>query len=183
MSYRENLGRVVGKEGKVYIPQIEERGNRRYITWVLADENGEQPTDIDITPQAYIPTVDNEGNISFALSTTLPASIPNVNIKGPQGEPGEVDTVLVDSLPAKADAVEGVIYIHSGIATVYDAQSDEFYDLDDLLKFDNYFTKNEMNDNFYTKTQINSMLGNIAQAQEAIIYTLDKGSINIQNGD
>ena len=80
-------------------------------------------------------------------------------------------------------ASESNIYIHDGIATVYDAQTNEFYDLDNLVKFDNYYTKTESNERFYTKTEVNNMFGNITQAQEAIIYTLDKGSVNIPNGD
>lgn len=183
MSYRKNLGRVKGEKGKVYIPQTVERNSRKYITWTLTEEENEQPEDIDITPKAYLPTVDNNGNISFVLTTTLPASIPNVNIKGPKGDTGEVETVLVDSLPPKNQAHEGLIYIHNGIATVFDAQTYEYYDLDNLVKFDNYYTKTETNERFYTKTDVNNLLGNIAQCQEAIIYTLDKGSVNIPNGD
>lgn len=183
MSYRKNLGKVIGKEGKVYIPQIVERDNKKYITWVLTDEQGAQPNDIDITPKAYLPSIDNNGNLSFVLTSTLPASIPGKNIRGPKGYPGEVDTTLVESLPPKSSASEGIIYIHDGIATVYDAQTNEFYDLDNLVKFDNYYTKIESNERFYTKTEVNNMFGNITQAQEAIIYTLDKGSVNIPNGD
>lgn len=172
MSYRKNLGKVIGKEGKVYIPEITERSGRRFITWQLADKAGAQPSDIDITPQAYLPSIDNNGNISFVLTTALPSSIPSKNIKGPKGDPGEVDTTLVAELPAKTEAVEGVIYIHNGIATVFDEQTNSFYDLDNLVKFDNYFTKDETDERFYTKSEIDAMLGNITQAQQAIVHTL-----------
>ena len=182
MSYREQLGCVRGEKGKVYIPSIVTRNNKTYITWSLHDESASAPADIDITPQIYLLSVDDNGNISFTLTESTPASIANKNIKGPKGDPGEVDTAIVNTLPDKTDAVEGVIYIHDGIATVYDKQTNDFYDLDDILKFDNYYTKTESKEEFYTKTQIDNMLGNIVQCQQAIIYTLDKNSINISSG-
>lgn len=185
MSYRENLGKVIGKEGKVYIPKTIERDGKKYITWELKDKEGAQPDDIDITPKAYRPSISSGGEISFILTTDLPDALSsNINIKGPKGDAGEVNTTVVDSLPSKASAKEGIIYIHDGgIATVFDEDRDEFYDLDNLVKFDDYYTKDEVQDEFYTKSQVDAMLGSIIQAQEAIIYTLDKDSVNISSGD
>lgn len=194
MSYTESLGRVKGDKGKVYVPKMKVVNNRKYITWELKEESeNEHPADIDITPQVYLPSVNTNGEISFFLTyaDTADLSIGAVNIKGEKGDPGAVETVVVDVLPkleeARAYAIahngDGPIYIHDGIATVYDYEKNEFYDLDNLLKFDDYYTKDESGRNFYTKTEIDNMLGNIVSCQEAIIYTLDTGSVNIPHGD
>lgn len=185
MSYRENLGRVKGDKGKVYIPSIVTRNNKKYITWTLQEENNSVPQDIDITPKVYLPSVDSNGNISFVLTESTLNSIGAVNIKGPQGPAGAVDTNVVTNLPAKSDAQEGIIYIHDdGIATVFDVDTNDFYDLDNLVKFNDYCTKEQIKDYVYNRTDIDNMLGNIMQCQEALIHLLDKNSIiNIPSDD
>lgn len=183
MAYRESLGRVKGDTGQIYIPSIKEENNNRYIEWTLADEPPADVNRIDITPKVYLPSIDENGNISFILTNVMPASINSVNIKGDKGDPGEVNTTVVSTLPAKADAQEGIVYIHDGDAFVFDKEENEFYLLDNLANFDNYYTKDESDETFYSKTQIDNMFGNIAACQEAIIYTLDKNSVNIPSGD
>ena len=109
------------------------------------------------------------------------------NIKGPQGAPGAVNTVWVnpdiDYQNMSQYKKEGQIYIQNGIASVYDVETNKFYDLDDLTKFNDYYTKTETHTYFYDKTAVDNKLGNIEQCQEAILYTLDKGSVNIPSGD
>ena len=185
MSYRENLGRVKGDKGKVYIPDIVTRDNKKYITWTLQEESNSVPQDMDITPKVYLPSVDSNGNISFVLTESTLDSIGAVNIKGPQGPAGAVDTNVVTNLPAKSNAQEGIIYIHDdGIATVFDTDTNDFYDLDNLVKFQNYWTKTEIQDKYYSKTDVDNLLGNIMQCQESLIYLLDKDSIiNIPSDD
>lgn len=185
MSYEKNLGRVKGDTGKVYAPQAVTRNNKRYITWTLQDE-GAPPEDINITPQVYMPSIDDNGNISFILTENTTNSIPPKNIKGAQGPAGAVDTVVcTNGLPPKEQANEGIIYIHDdGIATVFDKDTNDFYDLDNLLKFNNYLTTAEIQDNYYNKTQIDNMFGNVIACQQAIITLLDKDSIiNIPSDD
>lgn len=184
MSYKQRLGKVKGDKGKVYLPSIKTIGNKRYITWTLQEESASVPNDIDITPKVYLPSIDSNGNVSFTLADNTNATIPTVNIKGPQGPPGAVNTNVCTDLPPKSQAKEGVIYIHDGgIATVYDVETGEFYDLDNLIKFNDYYTKSESNERFYTKTEIENMFGSIVACQNAVIHTLDKNSINIPSGD
>ena len=197
MSYRENLGRVKGDKGKVYVPHFVERNGRKYITWgEPIDEPSDIPSDIDITPKIYVPTLNDNGDIYFTLtdaiisennSDGIPLNTGTKNIKGPQGAPGAVNTVWVnpdiDYQNMSEYKKEGQIYIQNGIASVYDLETDDFYDLDDLTKFNDYYTKSETHTTFYDKTTIDNKLGNIEQCQEAILYTLDKGSVNIPNGD
>ena len=188
MSYREKLGQVKGDKGRIYVPTVVTRNNKKYITWVLNEEGVDTPVDIDITPQVYVPSVQN-GFLSFTLSESTIASIggsDNINykVKGEKGDSGEVDTAVVTDLPAKENAREGVIYIHDGgIATVYDSTEKQFYDLDNLFKFNDYYTKSETysKSEVYTKTDIDRMLGDIEECKKQILYTLDKGSIT--NGD
>lgn len=188
MSYRENLGQVKGDKGRIYIPTVVTRNNKKYITWVLSEEGATAPADIDITPKVYLPSISN-GFLTFTLSENTPTTIGGANnsnykVKGDKGDPGEVDTAVVTDLPAKANAKEGVLYIHDGgIATVYDLQTNDFYDLDNLLKFEDYYTKSETysNSQVYTKTEIDTLLGDIEACKNQILYTLDKGSIT--NGD
>ena len=185
MSYRENLGRVKGDKGKVYIPSIVIRNNKKYITWTLQEENNSVPQDIDITPKVYLPSVDSNGNISFVLTESTPDSIAAVNITGPQGPAGAVNTNVVANLPAKSEAQEGIIYIHDdGVATVFDTEENDFFDLDNLVKFQDYWTKTEIEQKYYNKTDIDNKLGNIMQCQDALIHLLDKDSIiNIPSDD
>lgn len=197
MSYRENLGRVKGDKGKIYVPHPVERDGRRYITWgEPIDEPTDIPTDIDITPKIYIPTLNDNGDIYFTLTdaiisednpNAIPLSTSIKNIKGPQGAPGAVNTVWVnpdiDYQNMSEYKKEGQIYIQNGIASIYDAETNKFYDLDDLTKFNDYYTKTETHTYFYDKTTVDNKLGNIEQCQEAILYTLDKGSVNIPSGD
>ena len=197
MSYRENLGRVKGDKGKIYVPHPVERDGRRYITWgEPIDEPTDIPTDIDITPKIYIPTLNDNGDIYFTLTdaiisednpNAIPLSTSIKNIKGPQGAPGAVNTVWVnpdiDYQNMSQYKKEGQIYIQNGIASVYDVETNKFYDLDDLTKFNDYYTKTETHTYFYDKTVVDNKLGNIEQCQEAILYTLDKGSVNIPSGD
>lgn len=188
MSYREKLGQVKGDKGRIYVPTVVTRNNKKYITWVLNEEGADAPDDIDITPQVYVPSVSN-GFLSFTLSESTPASIggadnSNYRVKGDKGDPGEVDTAVVTDLPAKENAKEGIVYIHDGgVATVYDLQTNDFYPLDNLVKFDDYYTKSETysKSEVYTKTDIDRMLGDIEECKKQILYTLDKGSIT--NGD
>ena len=197
MSYRENLGRVKVDKGKIYVPHFVERNGRRYITWgEPIDEPIDIPADIDITPKIYIPTLNDNGDIYFTLTdaiisednpNAIPLSTSIKNIKGPQGAPGAVNTVWVnpdiDYQNMSQYKKEGQIYIQNGIASVYDAETNKFYDLDDLTKFNDYYTKTETHTYFYDKTAVDNKLGNIEQCQEAILYTLDKGSVNIPSGD
>ena len=62
-------------------------------------------------------------------------------------------------------------------ATINDEETDNFYDLDDLLKFNNYSTTVEIQENYYNKNQIDNMFGNIIACQQALITLLDKDSI------
>lgn len=191
MSYRENLGKVKGDKGKVYIPSIVTRDNKKYITWTLQEENNSVPQDIDITPKVYLPSVDSNGNISFVLTENTPDSISTndegepINIIGPQGPAGAVNTNVVANLPDKANAQEGIIYIHDdGVATVFDTKENNFFDLDNLVKFNDYWTKTEIEQKYYNKTNIDNKLGNIMQCQDALINLLDKDSIiNIPSDD
>ena len=67
---------------------------------------------------------------------------------------------------------------------VFDIDTNDFYDLDNLVKFQNYWTKTEIQDKYYSKTDVDNLLGNIMQCQEALIYLLDKDSItNIPSDD
>ena len=187
MTYRQNLGKVKGDRGKVYTPKPVTRDNKRYITWTLQEENDSIPEDIDITPKVYIPQVDDEGNISFLLATEASDSIPPKNIRGIQGPAGAVNTNIVTSLPPKSEAKEGVIYIdinNDGIASVFDEETNDFYPLDNLLKFNNYLTTFEIQEQYYNKHEINDMFGDIMTCQENLITLLDKDSIiNIPSDD
>ena len=184
MSYRQQLGKVKGDAGKIYVPSMVTRNNKKYITWTLQDEGGNIPQDIDITPKFYLPNVDDNGYITFTLVESGATALYNTeatkkSIKGAQGPAGAVNTVVRDNgLPPKSEAKEGIIYIHdNGIATVYDEETDNFYDLDDLLKFNNYSTTVEIQENYYNKNQIDNMFGNIIACQQALITLLDKDSI------
>lgn len=199
MSYRKNLGRVKGDAGEIYVPHFVERNGRKYITWGEPVDNlSNIPDDIDITPKIYMPTVQDNGDIYFTLidavvDDTNPNSIPlNTNAKnimGPQGTPGAIDTVLinpdVDYQNMAQYKKEGQIYIQNGVASVYDRETDKFYDLDDavLTKLNDYYNKAESHNVFYDKVAIDNKFGNVEQCQEDILYTLDKGSVNIPSGD
>lgn len=189
MTYRQNLGRVKGDKGKVYVPETVTRDNKRYITWTLKEENDSIPEDIEITPKVYIPRVDDEGNISFLLSTETSDSIEPKNIRGEQGPAGAVNTNVVTDLPPKSQAKEGIIYIQVNdrndiIATVFDETKNEFYQLDNLFEFNNYLTTSEIQKQYYNKYEVNDMFGDIMACQDALITLLDKDSIiNIPSDD
>lgn len=215
MSYIENLGRVKGDKGKVYVPSVKVENGKRYITWgEPVDAPTAPPGDIDITPKIYTPQLDREGNISFYLSTVniddnaniMPLSINLGKIKGdpgPRGEPGAIDIVIVpsgiDYENMQEYKEEGKIYIQDDIAKVYDSDEGKFCEINSLAKFNNYYTKDYINEHFYDKKTIESKIGNIALCQEAILETLDKNineninedtdegtdenSINTESGD
>ena len=169
------------------VPGVDANGvNKMTIEWELREETAAAPDPIDITPPVYVPTINQAtGIITFSLTNATSTLINDgIDIRGPQGLPGEVNTEVVTPLPDINDAKEGVIYIHdNGIATVYDAEKKQYYDLDNLAKFSAYLTETETREEFYTKSEINAFLGDIAKSQREILLTLDKGSIDIPNGE
>ena len=261
MSYHQNLGRVKGDKGKVYVPKkvpsVDANGvNKMTIEWELKEETAAAPEPIDITPPVYVPTVDERtGIITFSLMNATSTLINGVNIKGPRGIPGEVNTLVLTEEPSVTDnwlyidkvkhilnieengnltitvnnikytikrndeenrdkfltinnveyrfndnytitvgdvtyryvpkAREGVIYIlPDSVAEVYDELTQKFYKLDNLVKFSDYCTKDQIREKIYTKKEIHDyFLGDVAQAQREILLTLDKGSVDIPNGE
>ena len=120
----------------------------------------------------YIPTVDNEGNLSWSGSEAEMPAIEGANIQGPQGDPG-YNTVWIgteapedpnmtvwvdiDGKPTEGLATKG--YVDEAIANVPGAD------------LSNYYTKEEVNEaidgisdcgfdskDYYTKTEVDSMI-------------------------
>jgi hypothetical protein len=183
MTYTKNLGRVKGEQGDSWTPKIEDKTKYLKITW---EKNGTVPSQKNINKYAFVLKFNDDGELYFEYENINNVDIPTqttpVQIKGEQGIPGQIITKVLDTLPATGE--EGTIYIvpnenNNSFHTsyVYDTEEEEFYQLDDLIKFENYYTKSESNNRYYTKSNINERLGNIEQAQLNILNTLDNTDI------
>lgn len=58
----KNLGKVVGDDGKVYVPHIDEH---KVMTFTIEDEAGEIPDPVDLNPYDEWSGMEGEGDTDF----------------------------------------------------------------------------------------------------------------------
>lgn len=189
MSYNTDLGRVKGDKGTTYIPKITLENGKQYISYE-SDDGTPIPSALqkkEFTSFIYKPSLDENGNLSFVLSSDLTAILNLGNIKGPVGE-STIGIRVVDAEPEYnnlSDAEKTLIT--NGNSHIYVIDTDEAYlgagvfkkdgsfkYLESKLRFDNYYLKTETyhKDDVYNKQEIATQLGSIIEQQNAITAML-----------
>ena len=201
MSYNQDLGRVKGDKGTTYIPSITLENGKQYISYE-SDDGTPIPSVLqkrEFTSFVYKPSLDENGNLSFALSSDLTATLSLGNIKGPVGD-STIGIRVVDAEPEYnnlSDAEKTLIT--NGKSHIYVIDTNEAYlgagvfktdgsfkYLESKLRFDNYYLKTETyhKDDVYNKQEIATQLGSIVEQQNAISTMLgDTGAIIIPDDD
>lgn len=57
----ETLGKVVGADGKVYVPHIDDH---KVLSWTIEDAAGEVPDPVDLNPYDEWGNIDESGTVS-----------------------------------------------------------------------------------------------------------------------
>lgn len=190
MSYNTDLGRVKGDAGTTYIPQITLKNGKQYISYT-SNDGTPIPAELaekEFTSFVYKPILDEDGNLSFTLTSDLVAGPIQVgNIKGPVGN-STIGVKIVQQKPNFNDLsdeekellAEGKNFIYVidsneayADVGIFKANGDFVY-LENKLRFDNYYTKSEVYNKTetYSKSEIATQLGNIVEQQNAITAML-----------
>ena len=98
----------------------------------------------------YVPSVAANGDLSWTPSESYLPSVETSNIKGPQGEPGSVKFLYVNSLPTE-DIETDAFYIMNAEHPTQDKLYDEYYYINNHWEkigsdLSNYYTKQEVED-------------------------------------
>lgn len=190
MSYNTDLGRVKGDAGTTYIPQITLKNGKQYISYT-SNDGTPIPAELaekEFTSFVYKPILDEDGNLSFTLTSDLVAGPIQVgNIKGPVGN-STIGVKIVQQKPNFNDlSSEEKELLAEGKNFIYVIDSNEAYAdvgifkangdfvyLENKLRFDNYYTKSEVykKTETYSRNEIATQLGNIVEQQNAITAML-----------
>ncbi len=187
----EQLGRVKGENGDVYTPIIvdNEDGTQK-IRFTLTNPEANELDNIleyNIKPKVYKPLVEN-GELKFILTDLDEAdfSVDIDNIKGEKGDTGTFNISMVNSFPDPGTLQsenDGTLYVTpDGTAKIYNHDIGQLIDLENDIKFNNFYKKNETYGIYdstrktattYSAKQITDIIGDVGMAQEEIIYLLD----------
>ena len=171
MSYNKNLGKVKGDTGTTYIPSIITRNGKQYISFTSSDGTAlpaglRDP--IEITPQVYMPRINDNNELEFYLNSD-PSNI--INVGNVKGDPGiaSIGVRTVEELPNINTLTEDdkkYIYIIDNGDAYLDAavfSDNKFVYLESIVRFNDYALLRDVytRDESYSKAQIDNLLCNI----------------------
>lgn len=204
MSYEQNLGRVKGDTGTVYIPQITIEDGKQYISYT-SNDGTEIPASLqkqEFASKVYVPSLTENGHLYFTLQNDADQNIDVGYIIGPTGH-STIGTKVVSSTPiynelpqSEKDLIadgRSLIYVIDNDGAyldsgVFEIKNNEvkFVYFENKVRFNDYYLKTETYSKAetYSKNEIESQLGNITAQQNAIVQILgDTSAIQIPKSE